>query len=52
MSEAATASDNTSGVQTIAFHVPQSEWEYQWLYPRAGGDLRVRRRKNVPARDH
>ncbi|MCC6406492.1 MAG: hypothetical protein IT453_04965 [Planctomycetes bacterium] len=31
--EAGLASDNTPGVQTIGFHVPQSEWTYQWLYP-------------------
>ncbi|TAH39449.1 MAG: hypothetical protein EYC70_01300 [Planctomycetota bacterium] len=31
--EAGLASDNTPGVQTIGFHVPQSEWEYQWLFP-------------------
>lgn len=31
--EAGLASDNTPGVQTIAFHVPQTEWQYQWLYP-------------------
>ncbi|MCY2959067.1 MAG: hypothetical protein NTY35_02790 [Planctomycetota bacterium] len=31
--EAGLASDNTPGVQTIGFHVPQSEWDYQWLYP-------------------
>ncbi len=31
--EAGVASDNTPGVQTIAFHVPQIEWTYQWLYP-------------------
>ncbi|HEB60262.1 MAG TPA: hypothetical protein ENJ06_00395 [Phycisphaeraceae bacterium] len=33
INEAAIASDNTPGVQTVAFNVPQSEWEYQWLYP-------------------
>lgn len=33
LKEAALASDNTPGVQTIGFAVPQSEWEYQWLYP-------------------
>ncbi|MFO0833928.1 MAG: hypothetical protein U0638_03080 [Phycisphaerales bacterium] len=33
LSEAGIASDNTPGVQTIAFHVPQSQWQYQWLYP-------------------
>lgn len=31
--EAGLASDNTPGVQTIGFHVPQNEWLYQWLYP-------------------
>ncbi|MCB9838723.1 MAG: hypothetical protein H6813_05240 [Phycisphaeraceae bacterium] len=31
--EAGIASDNTPGVQTIAFDVPQAEWEFQWLYP-------------------
>jgi hypothetical protein len=31
--EAGLASDNTPGVQTIAFNVPQDEWEFQWLYP-------------------
>lgn len=31
--EAGLASDNTPGVQTIGFAVPQSEWEYQWLFP-------------------
>lgn len=31
--EAGLASDNTPGVQTIGFHVPQSDWQYQWLYP-------------------
>mgnify|MGYP001393558500 CR=1 FL=1 len=33
LSEAGIASDNTPGVQTIAFHVPQGQWQYQWLYP-------------------
>lgn len=33
LAEAGIASDNTPGVQTIGFHVPQSEWTYQWLYP-------------------
>jgi hypothetical protein len=33
LQEAGLASDNTPGVQTIGFHVPQSEWTYQWLYP-------------------
>ena len=31
--EAGLASDNTPGVQIIAFNVPQDEWEYQWLFP-------------------
>jgi hypothetical protein len=31
--EAGLASDNTPGVQTIAFHIPPGEWTYQWLYP-------------------
>lgn len=31
--EAGLASDNTPGVQTIAFNIPQSDWQYQWLYP-------------------
>lgn len=33
LAEAGLASDNTPGVQTIAFQVPPSEWTYQWLYP-------------------
>lgn len=33
MVEAAMASDNTPGIQTIGFHVPQSEWTFQFLYP-------------------
>ncbi len=33
LAEAGLASDNTPGVQTIGFHVPQSDWQYQWLYP-------------------
>ncbi len=33
LAEAGLASDNTPGVQTIGFHVPQSEWTFQWLYP-------------------
>ena len=33
LAEAGLASDNTPGVQTIGFAVPQSEWEYQWLFP-------------------
>lgn len=33
LAEAGIASDNTPGVQTIGFHVPQNEWTYQWLYP-------------------
>jgi hypothetical protein len=31
--EAGLASDNTPGVQTIAFHIPQNEWQYQQFYP-------------------
>ncbi len=31
--EAGLASDNTPGVQTIGFNIPQSEWQYQWLFP-------------------
>lgn len=33
LAEAGLASDNTPGVQTIAFAVPQNEWEFQWLFP-------------------
>jgi trimeric autotransporter adhesin len=33
LAEAGLASDNTIGVQTIAFQVPQSEWEMQGFYP-------------------
>ncbi len=33
LAEAGLASDNTPGVQTIGFNVPQTEWTYQWLYP-------------------
>lgn len=33
LAEAGLASDNTPGVQTIGFHVPQNEWTFQWLYP-------------------
>lgn len=33
LGEAAIASDNTPGVQTIGFHVPQSEWTMQAFYP-------------------
>ncbi|MCG3131664.1 MAG: hypothetical protein FLDDKLPJ_02469 [Phycisphaerae bacterium] len=33
LAEAGLASDNTPGVQTIGFAVPQGEWEYQWLFP-------------------
>ncbi len=33
LAEAALASDNTPGVQTIAFHVPQNEWQNQAFYP-------------------
>jgi hypothetical protein len=31
--EAGLASDNTPGVQTIGFHIPQSEWLYQQFFP-------------------
>lgn len=31
--EAGLASDNSPGVQTIGFRIPQSEWTYQWLFP-------------------
>jgi len=31
--EAGLASDNTPGVQTIAFEIPQSEWLYQQFFP-------------------
>ena len=33
LAEAGLASDNTPGVQTIAFHVPPNEWLYQQFYP-------------------
>ncbi len=33
LAEAAIASDNTPGLQTIGFHVPQNEWTFQYLYP-------------------
>ncbi|MFO1078300.1 MAG: right-handed parallel beta-helix repeat-containing protein [Planctomycetota bacterium] len=33
LAEAALASDNTPGVQTIGFHVPQSQWQYQQFFP-------------------
>lgn len=33
LKEAGLASDNTPGIQTIAFNVPEAEWEFQWLYP-------------------
>ncbi|MCA9286509.1 MAG: right-handed parallel beta-helix repeat-containing protein [Phycisphaerales bacterium] len=33
LAEAGLASDNTPGVQTIGFHIPQSDWQMQWLYP-------------------
>ncbi|MCA9187091.1 MAG: hypothetical protein KDA99_15800, partial [Planctomycetales bacterium] len=33
LAEAGIASDNTPGVQTIAFNVPQADWQFQWLYP-------------------
>ncbi|MEZ5063799.1 MAG: FlgD immunoglobulin-like domain containing protein [bacterium] len=32
-SEALIATDNTPGHQTIAFAIPQSEWQLQFLYP-------------------
>jgi hypothetical protein len=32
-SEAMIATNNTPGHQTIAFNIPQSEWQLQWLYP-------------------
>ena len=31
--EAGLASDNTPGVQTIGFHIPQGEWQYQSFFP-------------------
>ena len=31
--EAGLASDNTPGVQTIGFQIPQSEWLYQQFFP-------------------
>lgn len=31
--EAGLASDHTPGVQTIGFHIPQSEWDYQQFFP-------------------
>ena len=33
LSEAGLASDNTPGVQTIGFHIPQNEWLYQQFFP-------------------
>ncbi len=33
LEEAGLASDNSPGVQTIGFAVPQNEWEFQWLFP-------------------
>ena len=33
LKEAGLASDNTPGVQTIAFQIPQSEWLYQQFFP-------------------
>ena len=33
LSEALIASDNTPGHDTIAFALPPSEWQMQWLYP-------------------
>ncbi len=31
--EAGLASDNTPGVQTIGFRIPQSDWQYQQFFP-------------------
>jgi len=31
--EAGLASDNTPGVQTIGFHIPQSDWQFQQFFP-------------------
>lgn len=31
--EAGLASDNTPGVQTIGFHIPQRDWQYQQFFP-------------------
>src|SRR4030095_784965 len=33
LAAAARAADNTPGVQTIGFHIPQSEWQYQQFFP-------------------
>jgi hypothetical protein len=33
LAEAGLASDNTPGVQTIGFHIPQSEWQHQQFFP-------------------
>jgi len=33
LAEAGLAADNTPGVQTIGFHVPQSDWQYQQFFP-------------------
>jgi hypothetical protein len=33
LAEAGIASDNTPGIQTIAFQVPQNEWALQFVYP-------------------
>lgn len=43
--EALIATDNEPGHQTIEFHIPQSDWTLQFLYPGAavltGGDFRA-----------
>lgn len=33
LKQAGLASDNTPRIQAIAFAVPQSDWQFQWLYP-------------------
>jgi len=33
LAEAGLASDHTAGVQTIGFHIPQNEWDYQQFFP-------------------
>ena len=33
LAEAGLASDNTPGVQTIGFHIPQNDWQYQQFFP-------------------
>lgn len=33
LAEAGLASDNTPGVQTIGFQVPQADWQYQQFFP-------------------